>query len=128
MNRRTAETTKLRGLWFASITRSINLVSKKILLDETSEFLCPQCGQTIFDVFAPEIMPCSHLRYAGCSEAPGAPVYIANVLKSLELSNCQEQENLRMVAAALKGHADIFELEDNYGYITLNLVFETEHK
>lgn len=99
--------------------------STNLVLDDTSKFWCPMCGQTVFDVSAPKITPCTHLRYAGCSEAPGMPLYVAECLKNLELSDVDEQRNVQMIDDAMGGCSDIFELDDEYGYITLYLAFET---
>jgi len=100
----------------------------KFVMDEKSKLLCPQCGQTVFDMSTTKITACSHLRYAGYSEAPGTPEYIADCLASVELSTCNEQEILQAVDAALGGRADVFELDDESGYITLYLAFEATER
>ena len=95
----------------------------KLVLCESSEFSCPTCGQTVFRMSAPKVSPCTHLRYAGCSEAPGMPEYVSDCLEYLELSNIDEQINVQMIDDAMNGCSEVFELDDEYGYITFYFAF-----
>jgi len=97
-------------------------------MSEDSAFLCPQCGQTIFDVSATKIAACSHLRYAGYSEAPGNPDFIDVRLSKIRLSSCDERENVRRIKASLGERAQVFELDDEHGDTTLFLAFETTER
>ena len=113
-----------RGQQLVGLKRKFVMKSTKLVMGETSAFSCPTCGQTVFDMSAAKFTACSHLRYAGYSEAPGSPAYVADCLASVELSSCDERENLRTITAALGGRAEVFELDDESGYITLHLAFE----
>ncbi len=94
------------------------------IFGDEADFFCPLCGTKVVDMDKPETRACKHLRYASVSEAPGMPEYIDETLVDIELSTCNELENVAKIDKAIKGWTMRFDLGDDRGYITLYLIFE----